>query len=163
MPIIPARKGVAFSVKAGQEVKIINTFGKQVLDFWAFNPSDPNGFLSMCHTRGLTRKVALTRGDKLYSTRRKPMITLTEDNTLGVHDMIFPACDAERYRMLGFDGYHANCSDNLHNVSSPFLASFGRCCISKLVCVTCGTLRQLILLSFTAGVEGKFPRLSNCR
>lgn len=129
MPIIPARKGVAFSVKAGQDIKIINTFGKQVLDFWAFNSSDTNGFLSMSHTRGITRKMTLMQGDKLYSTRRKPMITLTEDNTHGIHDMIFPACDAERYQMLGFDGYHENCSDNMHNVSSPLQPHW--CCIGS--------------------------------
>ncbi len=44
MGVIPARKAVAFMAKAGQDVKVINTFGKQVVDFWAFNPNDPNDF-----------------------------------------------------------------------------------------------------------------------
>lgn len=114
MPVIPARKSVAFSVQKGQEIKIINTYGKQVLDFWAFNPADPNDFLSMVHCRTILLKVSLSRGDKLYSTRRKPILTLTEDTTRGVHDMIWSACDAERYRMQGFEGYHDNCTDNMH-------------------------------------------------
>lgn len=114
MPIIPARKAVAFTVKAGDDINIINTHGKQVLDFWAFNPLDANDFLSMVHTRTVLRKVRVDAGDKLYSTRRKPMLTLTEDATRGVHDMIWSACDAERYRMQGVQGYHDNCADNMH-------------------------------------------------
>ena len=42
------------------------------------------------------------------------MLTLTEDTTRGVHDMIWSACDAERYKMQGFEGYHDNCTDNMH-------------------------------------------------
>lgn len=115
MPLIPARKAVAFAVKAGQDIKIINTHGKQVLDFWAFNPKDAHDFLSMVHTRTILLKVSLTQGDRLYSTRRKPMLTLVEDTTThGTHDIIWSACDAERYHMQGFDGYHDNCSDNMH-------------------------------------------------
>lgn len=45
------------------------------------------------------------------------MLTLTEDTTPGVHDMIWSACDAERYHMQGYDGYHDNCTDNMHKVS----------------------------------------------
>ncbi|ETI21178.1 hypothetical protein G647_07522 [Cladophialophora carrionii CBS 160.54] len=114
MGILPARKAVAFRVQAGQEVKVINTYGKQVVDFWAFNPQEPNDFLSMVHTRTVLLKISLAKGDVLYSTRRKPMLVLTDDTTRGVHDMIWSACDAERYRMQGFDGYHDNCHDNMH-------------------------------------------------
>ena len=34
---IPARRGVAVHVGKGQKIKIINTHGNQVVDFWAFN------------------------------------------------------------------------------------------------------------------------------
>lgn len=117
MGIIPARKAVAISLKKGQELKVVNTYGKQVVDFWAFNPNDPHDFLSMVHTRTILLKVSLAKGDKLYSTRRKTMLTLTEDTTKGVHDIIWSACDTERYRMQGFDDYHDNCTDNMHTVS----------------------------------------------
>lgn len=132
MPIIPARKAVAFSVKKGQDVTVINTYGKQVVDFWAFNPSDPNDFMSMVHTRTILLKIALSKGDKLYSTRRKAILTLTEDTTGGVHDIIWSACDTERYRMQGYDGYHDNCTDNMHKVSEKF---FGiETCLFFLFC-----------------------------
>ncbi|TVY39928.1 Peptidoglycan deacetylase [Lachnellula subtilissima] len=70
----------------------------------------------MVYTRTGFLKVSLSKGDKLYSTRRKPMLTLTEDTTRGVHDIIWSACDAERYRMQGYDGYHDNCTDNMHKL-----------------------------------------------
>ncbi|KFA68371.1 hypothetical protein S40285_02501 [Stachybotrys chlorohalonatus IBT 40285] len=114
MPLIPARKAVAFAVAQGQDLTVTNTYGKQVVDFWAFNPSDANDFLSMVHTRTVLLKIALAKGDRLYSTRRKPILTLTEDTTRGVHDLVWSACDAERYRMQGYDGYHDNCTDNMH-------------------------------------------------
>ncbi|KAK5557932.1 hypothetical protein LTR46_004110 [Exophiala xenobiotica] len=124
MGLIPARKAVAFPVKAGQEIKVINTYGKQVVDFWAFNPNDPNDFLSMVHTRTILLKVSLSKGDGLYSTRRKAMLILTEDTTPGVHDIIWSACDAERYRMQGYDGLHDNCTDNMHKALGDTFPDF---------------------------------------
>ncbi|CAG9939962.1 unnamed protein product [Clonostachys rosea f. rosea IK726] len=124
MPIIPARQAVAFEVKAGQTVKVINTFGQQVVDFWAFNPADPNDFLSMVHCRTILLKVAIAKGDKLYSTRRQPILTLVEDTSPGVHDMIWSACDKERYRMQGFQGYHDNCTDNMHKALEDNFPNF---------------------------------------
>jgi uncharacterized protein YcgI (DUF1989 family) len=114
MGIIPARKAVTVPIGKGQSIKITNTHGKQVVDFWAFHPNDAHDYLSMVHTRTVLLKVSLGVGDALFSTRRKPILTLVEDTTRGVHDMIWSACDAERYRMQGFVGYHDNCSDNMH-------------------------------------------------
>jgi uncharacterized protein YcgI (DUF1989 family) len=116
MVLIPARKAVAFPLSTGQSLKITNTHGKQVLDFWAFNPNDSHDFLSMVHTRTVLRKVAIAKGDKLYSTRRKAILTLEEDTTKGVHDLIWSACDEMRYKMQGVEGYHDNCTDNMHKV-----------------------------------------------
>ncbi|OAA59753.1 polysaccharide deacetylase family protein [Niveomyces insectorum RCEF 264] len=114
MAILPARKSAAVAIRTGQYIKITNTRGKQVVDFWAFNPTDSNDFLSMVHCRTILLSIALHKGDQLYSTRRKPILTLVEDTTRGVHDMIWSACDTERYRMLGATGYHDNCTDNIH-------------------------------------------------
>lgn len=124
MPTIPARSAVAFKVDKGQQIKITNTYGKQVLDFWAFNPTDHNDFLSMVHSRTILRSVALKQGDKLWSTRRLPILSLVEDTTRGVHDMIWSACDARRYEMQGYKGYHDNCTDNMHKVMLGSLESW---------------------------------------
>ena len=115
MGIIPARKAVAVSVSKGQRIKVTNTHGKQVVDFWAFNPQDNLDYLSMVHTRTILTKISIAPGDSLYSTKRKAVLKLTEDTTPGVHDLLWSACDTERYAMQGFVGYHDNCADNMHS------------------------------------------------
>ncbi|PVH71547.1 hypothetical protein DL98DRAFT_434956 [Cadophora sp. DSE1049] len=115
MPIVPARKSVAFRLQQGQHLQISNSNGKQIVDFWAFNPSNHDDFLSIAHTRTGLSKLSLAKGDPLYSSKRKPMLSLIEDTTGGVHDLLWPACDAERYRTQGYEGHHDNCSDNLRD------------------------------------------------
>jgi uncharacterized protein YcgI (DUF1989 family) len=58
--------------------------------------------------------ISLRKGNKLYSSRSKPILTLVDDTTPGIHDLLFPACDAERYRQLGAVGHHDSYYDNLH-------------------------------------------------
>ena len=48
---IPARRGKAAFVSAGQTVTVINTHGEQVVDTWAFNRADLGEFMSNQHTR----------------------------------------------------------------------------------------------------------------
>jgi uncharacterized protein YcgI (DUF1989 family) len=40
-------------------------------------------------------------------------LTLLEDTSPGIHDTIIAACDRYRYKFLGVEGYHDNCTDNL--------------------------------------------------
>src|SRR3546814_3441607 len=42
------------------------------------------------------------------------MLTVVADTSHGNHDLLLSACDVDRYRLLGHQGYHANCVDNLH-------------------------------------------------
>ena len=111
---IPARKGRAHRVKAGQVVKVINTHGDQVVDTWAFSAQDPGEFMSMEHTRPHTLKIIPAVGDVLLTNKRRPILTLVEDTSGGVHDTIVAACDRYRYAFLGHEGHHDNCTDNLH-------------------------------------------------
>jgi hypothetical protein len=39
-------------------------------------------------------------------------MTFVEDSSPGIHDTLFPCCDARRYEQLGVKGYHRNCADN---------------------------------------------------
>jgi uncharacterized protein len=111
---IPARRGKAAPVKAGQNIAVINTHGHQVVDTWAFNAQDLREFMSMEHTRvGLTRLVPRT-GDSLLTNHRRPILTILVDTSPGVHDTLMAACDQFRYEQLGCLEYHDNCTDNLH-------------------------------------------------
>ena len=110
---IPARRGAAAFVPAGQRIEVINTHGEQVVDTWAFVRHDLSEFMSMEHTRATLKKLRPEVGDHLYSTRRRAILTLVEDTSPGVHDTLMAACDDYRYGLLGCTEYHDNCTDNL--------------------------------------------------
>jgi uncharacterized protein len=110
---IPARKGKATRLRRGQTIKVINTKGQQVVDTWAFNVSDVKEFMSMEHTRVAIGGIIPKVGDALVTNKRRPILTLVEDTSGGIHDTLFAACDRYRYELLGCKEYHDNCTDNL--------------------------------------------------
>lgn len=110
---IPARRGKAAFIAKGQTLRVINTHGEQVVDTWAFNRDDISEFMSMEHTRPHTLHLVPRVGDVLRSNRRRPVLTLLEDTSGGVHDTVIAACDCHRYAFLGVEGHHDNCTDNL--------------------------------------------------
>lgn len=111
-------EGFGVDVKAGQYVQIIAVSGKQVCDFVAVNPADPQEQLSTGVTRAKNNTLMLQAGMKLYSNRRNALFELVED-TVGRHDMLFPPCDPKRYADdFKLEG-HANCRDALHKALEP--------------------------------------------
>lgn len=110
---IPARKGKAVALAKGQRIKVINTHGEQVVDTWAFNRHDLGEFMSMEHTRASLLRVIPRTGDRLYTNKRRPILTLIEDTSPGIHDTVIAACDRYRYEELGCKGHHDSCTDNL--------------------------------------------------
>ena len=111
--VVPAGGSATQRLSAGQLIKVINTSGTQVIDCWAFTLADPREFMSMEHTRVEIERVSPRPGDHLYTNRRRPILTLLQDTSPGVHDTTFAACDVYRYERLGARGYHRNCTDNL--------------------------------------------------
>ena len=115
---IPARGGKAAFLEAGQRIRVINTHGQQVVDTWAFNRADLEEFMSMEHSRTFLSRIMARVGDSMATNRRRPILTLVEDTTVegdtaGIHDTLLAACDRYRYELLGCEGYHDNCTDNL--------------------------------------------------
>jgi uncharacterized protein YcgI (DUF1989 family) len=110
---IPARQGKAARIRKGQRIKVINSKGQQVVDTWAFNAGDMREFMSMEHSRVAIGRIIPGIGDTLVTNRRRPILTLVEDTSGGIHDTLFAACDRWRYEMLGCQEYHDNCTDNL--------------------------------------------------
>ena len=111
---IPARSGKAARVSAGQRIKVINTSGTQVVDAWAFNALDLTEWMSMEASRASFMKLAPAVGDTFVTTQRRPIMTLIEDTSGCAHDTLMAPCDRWRYGLLGVEGYHDNCRDNLH-------------------------------------------------
>jgi hypothetical protein len=111
---IPARSGKAARVSAGQRIKVVNTHGTQVVDAWAFNAVDLTEWMSMEASRASFLKLAAAVGDTFVTNQRRPILTLIEDTSGCAHDTLMAPCDRWRYGLLGVQGYHDNCKDNLN-------------------------------------------------
>jgi uncharacterized protein YcgI (DUF1989 family) len=119
---LPARQGVAVVLRTGERLQLFNPSGSQVCDLWAFCSDGLHEFMSMEHVRANLSHIVPRVGDALVTNRRRSILTLMEDSSPGVHDTLIAACDQPRYRMLGVEHYHDNCSDNLRLA----LAAIGR-------------------------------------
>ena len=84
-----------------------------MVDTWAFSDKDVMEFMSMEHSRPNFMKLLPEPGDTLFSNQRRPIMTLTEDTSGGIHDTLMAACDNPGYELLGCKEYHDNCTDNL--------------------------------------------------
>src|SRR5215468_8245434 len=111
---IPARRGKAAQVRAGARIRVVNTHGTQVVDAWAFSARDPSEWMAMEASRASFLKLAAAVGDTFVTNRRRPILTLIEDTSGCAHDTLIAPCDEARYGLLGVQGYHDNCRDNLH-------------------------------------------------
>ena len=112
--LVPSMSGRGVLVQRDQRLKVITPEGAQVGDLFAFVQDDLSETLSPSQTRSILDKFNLETGRPLYSIRRKPLFLLEED-TVGVHDLLAPACDHLRYlEDFGADN-HPNCRNNLNN------------------------------------------------
>jgi uncharacterized protein YcgI (DUF1989 family) len=101
-------------VEAGRRFRVVDVEGGQVADTWAFVADDPGEYHSAQHTRAFVDRLFPLPGQHFVTTRRRPILTLEEDNSPGIHDMLIAACDPARYEGLGVEGWHASCEENLH-------------------------------------------------
>jgi uncharacterized protein YcgI (DUF1989 family) len=129
---VAAGRGAAFRLARGQAVRIINTHGTQVVDCWAWSAGDLAEHMSMEASRVYTQRLNPKVGDSFVTTKRRPILTLVEDTSPGIHDTFMAACDRHRYELLGVKTYHRNCLDNMFEGMRaigleppvPILASF---------------------------------------
>ena len=86
---IPARRGTAARVGAGQHIRVINMQGTQVVDTWAFiaRPMFAQ-WMAMEASRAWFMKLAAAAGDSFLTNRRRPILTLVEDTWGGAHDTL---------------------------------------------------------------------------
>jgi uncharacterized protein YcgI (DUF1989 family) len=116
-------EGAAFEVKSGQLLQILTVSGKQVADFVAFSLADRSEYLSTSVTRAKNNTLMLQTNQKLYSNRRNELLQLVED-TVGRHDLLFPACDPQRYKQDYNLDEHANCKTALATSLAEYGISF---------------------------------------
>ncbi len=116
---LAARTGIAFEMNDNERLQIIDSRGKQVCALIAFARDNHDEYLSTSYTRAALACIMLEPNAVLLSNRRNPFFTLEED-TVGRHDLLLPACDARRYRETYGLEDHANCRDNFAAALEPY-------------------------------------------
>ena len=117
---IPAREGRGVMLAAGQRFRCIDVQGKQCGDLFAFSQADVGEFASAEHTRVSAGRLFPQVGGQFVTNKRRPILTLLEDHSPGKHDMLVAACDPTRFQLLGVEGWHASCQENLEKAMSGF-------------------------------------------
>lgn len=113
LKIIPPRSSVAFEVKKGERLKIVDVQGEQVSDFICFNQHDTRECLSSGRTIDYAETIFLTTGHPLYSNRSNIMVEIIDD-TVGQHDFLLTPCSSDTFRIIyGHATPHRGCLGNL--------------------------------------------------
>jgi hypothetical protein len=96
---IPAGAPWSGIVKQGRRLRIVDTHGRQAVDFLCYNAQDREERYFAPNTIKAAGTISLTKGHVLYSDQAKPIFTIVED-TYGSHDTIGGACSAPSNFML---------------------------------------------------------------
>ena len=118
---IPASSGTAFRLDRGRRLRVTDPEGRQVSDLMAFADGDPDHWLSSGRTFDYEETIRLTTGNRLWSNRSEPMLTIVAD-TCGRHDFLLTPCSPEMYTLLyglPVDHDHPSCLINLATHLGP--------------------------------------------
>ena len=99
---IPPCSGVAFTLRAGSILTVIDLRGEQVADLLAFNLDDLDEVISNGRTFDYASSLRLTTGHYLYSNRSRPMLKIVRDD-VGTHDFLLTACSVDTWRLCYHD------------------------------------------------------------
>ena len=117
---IAPRSGVAFELRQGQMLKVIDPYGVQVADLLAYNAVDVREAISNGRTFDYEETIALTMGNRLWSNRSNPMLRIDED-TVGLHDFLLTPCSEATFRHFYPDEpVHRGCFGNLAEALAPY-------------------------------------------
>jgi len=120
MNTIAPRHGIAFTLKKGQQLKVVDLEGEQVADFICYNLHDKAEYLSSGRTIDYAETIFLTKGHPFYSNRSNIMFDMIED-TVGRHDFLLTPCSSEMFRIIyGHTNPHQGCFGNLSNALKEY-------------------------------------------
>ena len=117
---IDGATALAYHVKAGQYIQILNVEGSQCADFQAFAGPGFAEELDGTVTRTLNGSAMPSAGlhGKYFSQEMRPLIEVIQD-TCGRHDSFLLACYDGYYADNGYPG-HANCTTNFNLNLQPY-------------------------------------------
>jgi len=153
LKIIQPRSGVAFILKKGQCLKIVDIEGEQVSDFICYNLHDKLEYLSSGRTIDYAETLFLTSGHSFYSNRSNIMFEMITD-TVGRHDFLLTPCSADTFRIIyGHTEPHRGCFGNL----SEALREYG---IMPDAIPVCFNIFMHVTVDSNTGKVGVLPPLS---
>ncbi len=116
--------GMAYELKQGEVLQIIDVEGQQCSDFMALRADGldrgEEWMIDSTATRSMVGRAFPGPGlmDKFYDREMNPLMNVLQD-TCGRHDTFGLACTARGYEERGFPG-HVNCSDNISHALDPY-------------------------------------------
>ena len=117
---IAPRSGAAFRLAKGDYLDVIDPDGGQVSDLLAFNAADVREVISNGRTFDYEETIRLSTGNRLWSNRSNPMLTIVED-TVGSHDFLLTPCSEDTFKHFYPDKpVHRGCFGNLAEALAPF-------------------------------------------
>ena len=117
---VEPRSGVAFELQQGAILSVIDPEGSQVADLLAYASGDLREVISNGRTFDYEETIALTVGNRLWSNRSNPMLTIVED-TVGRHDFLLTPCSEATFRHFYPDRpVHQGCFGNLAEALAPW-------------------------------------------
>ncbi|MBU2957691.1 DUF1989 domain-containing protein [Paracoccus sp. 1_MG-2023] len=121
---VPRGTAMAYELRRGEFLQIIDVEGQQCSDFNAFRAEGLDRgqelMIDGTVTRSMVRRAFPGPGvlDKFFDAELRPLLNVVQD-TCGRHDTFGLACNARGYEERGFPG-HVNCSDNMSDALAPF-------------------------------------------
>ncbi|MBO9669588.1 MAG: urea carboxylase-associated family protein [Sphingobium sp.] len=117
---IAPRSGVAFLLRKGQRLTVIDAEGTQVADLLAYCRDDVREVISNGRTLDYEETIRLTSGNRLWSNRSRPLLTIEAD-TVGVHDFLLTPCSTDTFIHFYPDKpVHRGCFGNLAEALAPY-------------------------------------------
>lgn len=129
--VLPPKTGIALELEVGQNLRVIDLEGQQVVDMALFNRDNKREKLSTSYSRTRYMPKAgaeyvprdtLTVGDTLMSTTCRPMMTITADTPeiKGVHDVHNRMCNRFLYESHGVES-----QDGCHEIIAAAVEPYG--------------------------------------
>ena len=120
MKRIEKRSGTAFQLSEGQYLTVVDPDGGQVSDLVCYNADDTGEVLSNGRTFDYEETIKIGRGNRLWSNRSRPMLTIVEDSC-DCHDFLLTPCSKATFEPFSPDKpVHRGCFGNLAEALSPF-------------------------------------------
>lgn len=120
MTRIPPRSGTAFELAKGASLTVIDPEGSQVSDLLAYNAQDVREVISNGRTFDYEETLHLSTGNRLWSNRSNPMLSIVED-TVKRHDFLLTPCSTATFEHFYPDKpVHRGCSGNLAEALEPY-------------------------------------------